>query len=119
MNYWWANSKSERLWIYNETEFSKRLWLSYPKFKKLMNLEVERFSKILKQQWKDYYEAKISENPLILKYGNTPIFPNHPNKHSACVFNDKSWVYLEKMWSSKNKYNEWKDMPYDFIFDNT
>lgn len=105
--------------MFTETELMARLWVTRLQFKKLLAIEVERYSRHLKKQWKEYYEAKIEENPRILKYGNIPTFPPHPFKKSQNIFNNRSGVYLEKMYSIRHKDNADKDLPFDFKFNDS
>lgn len=82
-----------------------------------MKVESFRYKQYLINKYKrNYYEAKVKENPLITKYGYTPTFEPSPFKSKTFIFNNKSWVFLEKTWSMKNKYNVWKKLPFNFIF---
>lgn len=112
---WFWNSI--KLWIYNTKDLRDRLWLDLKEFNKLLEFEVDRYKKSVTYQfWKAYWDSKIKENPNVLKFWWTPMFKPHPKKTSSFIFNEDSWVFLEKIWSSKNKYNKWKDKPFDFIF---
>jgi len=89
---WFSKNRSENLWVYNAKELREHLWLSMGDFNRLMKEESYRFKKYLIGKYKkDYYEAKVKENPLIEKYGNTPMFEPHPFKSKTFIFNNKSW----------------------------
>lgn len=80
MNYFWEK-KSAKLGIYNPKDLREKMGLTMEQFKSLMELESERYRKYLVgKHGKDYYEAKVAENPDVKKYGGTPMFPPYPGK---------------------------------------
>lgn len=81
-----------------------------------MELEAERYKRSLLTRGQEYYDAKLNEDPRIAIYGLTPMFSPHPMKTKRHIFNAESGVFLEKKWSNKNKHNEWKNLPFDFVF---
>lgn len=114
MNWFWRNTK---VWIYNLKELREHLWLDYDTFNNLMELEVERYKNMIqKNYWKAYYQSKLKENPHIAKTWGTPTFRPHPEKTYSFIYNEESWIFLEKTWSRNNKYNIWKNLPFNFVF---
>ena len=114
MNFFWKNAK---VGTYNAKELRERLGLDNAQFNRLMELEAERYARYLKKRHgSEYLAAKLEEDPLVARYGGTPTFRPHPMKSASYVFNDDSGVFLEKTWSSANKYNAGKDLPFGFTF---
>lgn len=80
MNHFW-NRMSSKLGIYNPKELRERLGLSMGEFKRLMEYESDRYRRYVSGKYgKEYYAAKVAENPDVAKYGGTPTFPPHPSK---------------------------------------
>ena len=82
-----------------------------------MSLEVQRYKKYIEYNyWKDYWNAKVKENPHVGLYWFTPTFDPHPSKTPTYIFNDESWVFLEKTWSTAHKNNSGKNLPFNFKY---
>jgi len=89
------------MWLWNEAQFARKIGLSSMKFKKILNIEVERYvNSKRKNFWKDY-KFKADE----LKYGGIPLFDWFHDKRQK--FREESAKFLV------SKYGK----TYNFSFD--
>jgi hypothetical protein len=91
---------SWKLWLWTESQFATKLWLSPIKLKKVFGYESQRFIKNKKNNRGQNYKPTLDES----KYGWTPVFDWFHDKRQK--FRDESWTYLA------NRY--WKELGFKF-----